>query len=172
MIKESKAKAITETATIMGLYSLLFVLPFLSSVSASITDCDPASVFRLTQLTFTPDPPVPGAPSEIALQFTNTGPVITDGQELGTINYNGLPYSYQQPLCAITQCPIGVGSQERRNTTDWPSMTGKMTIQVNWVGPAQESLLCYKIVAKVAALASTASATASATAVSSSSSLE
>ena len=130
----------------MRLFSLLLILPFLN---ASITDCDPASVFRPTLLTLTPDPPVPGAPSEIALLFTNPGPVITDGQELGTINYNGLPYSYEQPLCAITPCPIGVGPQERRNTSDWPSMSGKMTVQVNWVGPAKESLLCYKIVAKV-----------------------
>jgi len=131
------------------MFRLLFSVASLAAISATISDCDTTSVFQSTSMTFSPDPPSPGQQVDIALVFTNTGPEVAEGLVYTSLNVNGLPLQQIDALCGQTVCPIYPGAQERRNSTIWPDVTGKIVSQVQWVGAANESLLCYKIVTRV-----------------------
>lgn len=126
--------------------STLFVSSF-----ASIKDCDTTSVFRPTQLTLSPDPPVPGKPVRLTLIFDNTGPEITDGTVSTSITLNYIPISPTSgPLCENTACPIIPGSNDRSTETTFPSITGLVHSKVTWTGPQGQSLLCIDTAFKVA----------------------
>jgi len=118
----------------------------LSVVTASITDCStPDSLFKISRLAIRPDPPVPGLPVALDLEFMNTGPEITlanAGVASTSITLNGLPYSYYRPLCDDTACPIVVGYNNRTGETAWPDFTGKLVSTIRWSNAADAELLC------------------------------
>jgi hypothetical protein len=118
---------------------------------ATITDCNPSSIFRPTKIAVSPDPPIPGKPVDLTLIFTNTGPEITSGTVTTTISLNGLPLpSSKESLCDNTACPISSGYNDRSTEYTWPSsVTGTIKSQINWTGPNGESLLCINSVFKI-----------------------
>ncbi len=118
---------------------------------ATITDCNPSSIFRPTQLSVSPDPPIPGKPFNVILIFNNTGSEITSGTVTTTISLNGLPLpTSKESLCESTICPIGPGSNDRSAEYTWPSsVSGSIKSEINWTGPSGESLLCIKSVFKI-----------------------
>lgn len=119
----------------------LFTL-FVNSI-ASIKDCDPSSVFRPTQLSITPDPPIPGQSVKLTLVFNNPEEEITDGTVTTTLNVNFMPFSpTTTPLCENTACPIITGSNDRSTETIFPDITGIIKSRVTWTGTKGESLLC------------------------------
>jgi hypothetical protein len=121
--------------------------------TASITDCDPTSVFRPTELRLVPDPPVRGRPVTMTVKFDNPGDEITDGEVVTSISLNGLPLNPSTgPLCDSTACPLISGPNDRTATSTWPdTVSGKIVTKSQWFGPAGESLLCVQTSVKVAA---------------------
>jgi hypothetical protein len=133
------------------LLKLVTLCTLIISSFATIKDCDPTSVFRPTQLTLSPDPPVPGKPIRLTLIFDNTGPEITDGTVSTSITLNYIPISPTSgPLCENTACPIIPGSNDRSTETTFPSVTGLVHSKVTWTGPQGQSLLCIDTTFKVA----------------------
>lgn len=143
-----------------------------TAVVASITDCDPTSVFRPTELGLVPDPPVRGQPVVMTVKFTNPGADINDGKAVTSITLNGLPLTPStESLCANrfvlqhkdvndevsytsrnTLCPIVSGANDRTATSTWPdTVSGKIVSKSQWFGPAGESLLCVQTNVRVAA---------------------
>lgn len=131
---------------------LLRFLAIVASAVASITDCDPSSVFRPTELGLVPDPPVRGQPVLMTVKFNNPGAEVTDGKVVTSITLNGLPLTPStDALCANTQCPIVNGQNDRTATSTWPStVSGKIVTKSQWYGPAGESLLCVQTNVRVA----------------------
>jgi hypothetical protein len=121
--------------------------------TASITDCDPTSVFRPTELSLVPDPPVRGQPVTMTVKFNNPGAEITDGKVVTSISLNGLPLTPStEPLCENTQCPLVSGANDRTATSTWPgTVSGKVVSKSQWFGSAGESLLCIQTNVRVAA---------------------
>jgi hypothetical protein len=121
--------------------------------TASITDCDPTSVFRPTALSLVPDPPVRGQPVTMTVKFDNPGGDITDGKVVTSISLNGLPLTPStEPLCENTACPLVSGPNDRTATSTWPdTVSGKVVSKSQWFGPAGESLLCVQTNVRVAA---------------------
>lgn len=130
---------------------LLRFLALVATAVASITDCDPSSVFRPTELGLVPDPPVRGQPVVMTVKFNNPGAEVTDGKVVTSITLNGIPLSPStDSLCANTQCPIVNGQNDRTATSTWPStVSGKIVTKSQWYGPAGESLLCVQTNVKV-----------------------
>jgi hypothetical protein len=125
------------------MFKILTLFTILSSSFASIKDCDPSSVFRPTQLSISPDPPIPGQSVKLTLVFDNTGNEITDGTATTTLSVNFMPFSpTTKPLCENTACPILSGSNDRSTETTFPDVTGIIKSRVTWTGPEGESLLC------------------------------
>lgn len=126
----------------------LTILGLAASAGGSITDC--GSSFQITSLGLYPDPPVRNQPLYMDLQFTNTGPAISDGTVYTSLTYNGLPIAVDpKPLCQDTPCPIPQGYNNRSTATTCPDVTGKVTSQIKWQSPTGTVLLCIQTVLKV-----------------------
>jgi hypothetical protein len=122
-----------------------------TTVTAGVTDCDTASVFRPTQLGISPTAPAPGDAVTLTVVFNNPGPEISDGQVTTTLVLNGLPFSpTKQPLCENTQCPITVGENNRTTTSTWPDVSGNVRSRITWKSAEGVSLLCLDMNVKTA----------------------
>ncbi len=135
------------------LLRILSLCTLISSVTASIKDCNPSSIFRPLELTVSPDPPVPGQPVYLTLIFDNPGPDITDGSVTTTLSVNSIPFSPStEPLCDNTKCPIVSGKNDRSTQNVWPSgVYGLVKSRITWSGSNGEQLLCIDTAFKVAA---------------------
>jgi hypothetical protein len=131
---------------------LLRLLALLGAAAAAITDCDTSSVFRPTELSLVPDPPVRGQTVLMTVKFNNPGPEITDGKVVTSITLNGLPLTPStDSLCANTQCPLVIGPNDRTATSTWPTtVSGKVVSKSQWFSPAGQSLLCVQTNVRVA----------------------
>ena len=131
---------------------LLRLLAILGTAAAAITDCDTSSVFRPTELSLVPDPPIRGQPVLMTVKFNNPGSEITNGKVVTSITLNGLPLTPStDPLCENTQCPLVTGANDRTATSTWPdSVSGKIITKSQWYGPAGQSLLCVQTTVRVA----------------------
>lgn len=120
---------------------------------ASITDCDPTSVFRPTKLALNPDPPVRGQPVMMTVELNNPGAPVTDGTVTTSVTLNGIPFSPStESLCENTVCPIVTGWNDKSATSTWPStVSGKVVSKSQWFGTDGKSLLCVQTSVKVGA---------------------
>ena len=55
-----------------------------------------------------------------------------------------------EDLCTQTQCPILPGTYNQSSSSDFPDISGKITIKIEWFDKAATSLLCAQISTKVA----------------------
>jgi hypothetical protein len=117
---------------------------------SSIVDCGgPGASFAITKLALRPDPPIPGLPVALVLEFTNNGPEVNAGTVATTITLNGLPYSDSKPLCDDTACPIVPGFNNRTSETTWPDITGKVVSTIRWSDAQEAELLCIQTTVRV-----------------------
>jgi len=127
----------------MRLASLL-ALTCAAFAGATIQDCDPASLFRPTELAVTPDPPVAGQPVAMTVKFNNPGPEVTDGTVTTSVTLNFIPFQpSEEPLCTNTACPIPSRDVDRSTSSTWPdNVNGLIVSKSVWTGVNGESLLC------------------------------
>lgn len=132
----------------------LATLAIFKSTSATIKDCGAGqTVFQLTELALTPDPPVRGNPLNMKVIFNNPGGEVTDGTATTTLSLNFIPFQPStKPLCENTICPITEGLNDRSTSSIWPdTVSGAVSSKITWLGPNSENLLCIQFNTKVAA---------------------
>jgi hypothetical protein len=116
----------------------------------SIIDCNTTSIFRPSQLSLTPDPPIPGQNAKLTLVFYNTGDEIKSGIASTVVFLNGvLVSSTDDPLCESTTCPITPGSNDRSTESIFPSISGLIKSTINWINSDGDSLLCIDMKLKI-----------------------
>jgi len=132
---------------VFALFALLF-----ASTEASVSDCSNGqSLFRPTSMSFSPDPTVPGKNSTLLLSM-KVPEAINNGTATYSVTYNFIPF---QPtvddLCVTTvPCPINEGSLQTLSTYPIdPSLSGSMTIKVEWADLTGRQLLCVSIKTKL-----------------------
>ena len=124
----------------------------LSTAGATISDCSQGlSMFKLTNLGLTPDPPIVDQSVLMTVQFNNPGPTINDGTVTTRVTLNGLPFAPTvEPLCSKTLCPLTFGPNDRSATSTWPSgVKGKLNTRIEWTDVFNELLLCIEITEKM-----------------------
>lgn len=123
--------------------------------NALIKDCGAGqTVFQLTELALTPDPPVRGKPLDMKVVFNNPGAEVSDGTVTTTLSLNFIPFQPSvEPLCKNTICPIVEGLNDRSTSSVWPdTVSGAVSSKITWVGPNSENLLCIQFNTKVSAI--------------------
>ncbi len=136
----------------MNLLGLLFACASISSVAATVKSCSSSNAaFTIQSLSLKPDPPVRGQPVELAVEFTNPGPVVTDGNVVTSVSISYIPLPSQtSPLCDYTECPIESGSQIRSAKSTWPSnVSGRISSKMVWKDSSDNELLCIQILTNV-----------------------
>lgn len=123
-----------------------------SSSIASVTDCsNGGSLFTLTSMSFSPDPTVPGENSTLLLSMT-VPQEITGGTATYSTTYNFIPFSPTvEPLCDTTvACPIQLGTLDTISSFPVdPTLSGSLSIRIEWKDPNAIQLLCVAIKTKV-----------------------
>ena len=126
---------------------LFALITFLLSPVAlsSVSDCsNGASLFHPMSMSFSPDPTVPGQNSTLLL-FLKVPEELNNGTVTYTTTYNFIPFSPTvENLCDVTvECPIRVGTLDIRSSylID-PSLSGTMTLKIEWKDLIDRNLLC------------------------------
>ena len=125
-----------------------FIAALAGLSSASVSDCSSgSSLFKLTSMSFAPDPPIPGQNSTLLLSM-DVPEEINDGTATYSITMNYIPFQPTvDPLCDTTvPCPITVGPLNTVSSYPFPdTLSGALTMKIQWADGAGRQLLCVQI---------------------------
>lgn len=125
--------------------------------NASISDCGSGkSLFKITDLSLVPDPPVRGKLLDMTVKFENPGPELSDGTVKTSVSLNYIPLQPSvEDLCVNTHCPISIGLNDRSASNEWPNtVSGIVSSKIEWNALDGTPLLCIQINTKIAETAS------------------
>ena len=130
------------------LVRILSLLALCGSIGATVTDCSKGeSLFTLTSMILTPDPPVRGQNSTLRLSM-NVPEGVNNGTVTYTVTYNYLPLSPTvDNLCDTTvPCPIAVGNLDTVSSYPFDNtLSGSLVVRINWNDLTGRSLLCVSL---------------------------
>ena len=129
----------------------LLALFFAKQVFATVSDCSNGlSQFKLTSMSFLPDPPVKGQNSTLLLSM-NVPSEVTAGTATYSVTYNFIPLTPTvKNLCTElpSGCPIAVGPLDTVSSIPFDgSLSGSLNMKIEWKAAAQ--LLCVQIKTKL-----------------------
>jgi hypothetical protein len=128
---------------------LLFGFGVNAQNSVSVTNCNTASVFQISNLAFDPSNPIPGQNGTLILDY-NVPALVSSGSVNYKCNYNGLPvYNEVLDLCSQTACPINVGLHNDKSISPVPNANGKVACTIQWYDIAKTELLCINMILKL-----------------------
>ena len=135
------------------MFALLAILASaIGSAYGSVSDCsNGASLFKLTSMSFSPDPTIPGQNSTLLLSM-KVPEEITNGTATYSTTYNFIPLKpTTDDLCGTTvPCPIAEG--HLNTASSYPidkALSGSMTLKVEWSDLTGRQLLCVTIKTKL-----------------------
>lgn len=131
-------------------------MSFLAALAAisylgSVNDCSKGtSLFKLTSMSLTPDPPVKGQNSTLRLSM-DVPADVTGGTATYSVTYNFIPLAPTvEDLCATVTCPIATGSLTTVSSVPIdPSLSGSLSLKIDWKDTANAELMCVSINVKV-----------------------
>jgi hypothetical protein len=132
--------------------SLLAILAALNSLG-SVSDCSKGtSIFKLTSMVLTPDPPIRGQNSTLSLSMTVPQEVLS-GTATYSVIYNYIPLTPKvEDLCFTLpdHCPIHPGQLNTYSSVPFDeSLSGSITLKIEWKDAANTQLMCVSINVKV-----------------------
>jgi len=79
-------------------------------ILTTVTNCDSTSKFNYLNGTLTPETPKINENFTLTIGYKNNYKIVNSGTIDYTLNFNGLPYSFSEPLCSTNlPCPIELG---------------------------------------------------------------
>lgn len=126
---------------------LVAFLSMTSLVSSSVSDCsDGTSLFKVTSMSFSPDPPVVNTNSTLLLTM-DVPEEISEGTATYSTFYNYIPFQPSvDPLCDTTvPCPIKIGMLDTKSSYPFPNLSGLVEIKIEWADTQGRNLLCVDI---------------------------
>lgn len=131
--------------------SFLLFTYFLTQAHATVSDCSKGALFKLTSMSFLPDPPVKGQNSTLLLSMTVPSQV-TGGTATYSSTYNFIPLqTTTEDLCTVVQagCPIQPGTLDTVSSFPFDgSLSGSLNMKIEWKDVA-DNLLCVAIKTKL-----------------------
>ena len=117
--------------------------------SVSITNCNTASVFQISNMAFDPSNPIPGQNGTLILDY-NVPALVSSGSVNYKCDYNSLPvYNEVLDLCSQTACPINAGLHNDKSISPVPNANGKVACTIQWYDESKTELLCINMVLKL-----------------------
>lgn len=139
----------------MSRLAVAFFTLFFALGSATVTDCsNGGSLFKLTSMSFSPDPTVPGQNSTLLLSMSVPQEItVADGPTATyTTTYNFIPFTPTvDPLCDVTvPCPILIGTLDTYSSIPIDaSLTGTLQLKIEWKDAKAQQLMCVQIKTKL-----------------------
>ena len=117
--------------------------------SVSVTNCNTASMFKISNLAFEPSNPIPGQNGTLIVDYTVPA-LVSSGSVNYKCNYNGLPvYNEVLDLCSQTACPIDAGLHNDKSNSPVPNANGKVVCTIQWYDTSKTELLCISMILKL-----------------------
>jgi hypothetical protein len=117
----------------------------------SVTNCDPTSHFTYLNGAITPSSPQLYENFTLEVGYSNNYKVVNGGIVDYTINFNGLPYLYSEPLCSNNlPCPIELGDHIVSSNPISLNQIGKLLMTQKWTSDIGDVLLCTKTTISIA----------------------
>ena len=121
----------------------------LFSANASVTDCSKlTALFKITSLSFGPDPPIKGENSTLNV-LMNVPAEVTGGTVSYSVTYNFIPLSPTiEDLCTVAPggCPIAAGTLQTVSSIPFDgSLSGSLTFKIEWKDLRSQQLMCVSI---------------------------
>jgi hypothetical protein len=131
----------------MFLALILFLLS--QTTDAIVSDCSKATaLFKLTSLSFLPDPPVKGQNSTLFLSM-NVPSAVEGGTATYSVIYNFIPLSPTiDDLCMVAPAGCPIMPETLNTVSSIPfdgSLVGSLTFKIEWKDLAAEQLICVLI---------------------------
>lgn len=123
----------------------------LTSAVASVSDCSKGtSLFKVTSMSFLPDPTVPGQNSTLYLSM-NIPEQIDDGTATYKVSLNYVTVSKtSEKLCHSVSCPIMPGALSTVSTYPVSGIpAGLLNVNIQWADLRGRNLLCVSISTKI-----------------------
>jgi len=137
--------------TIMILLVTLFAFAVTSAL-ASVTDCSKSSLFHLTSMSFSPDPPVRGTNSTLLLSM-DVPSDVQSGTATYSVTYNFLPLTPTvKDLCLEipSGCPIKAGTLDTVSSFPFDGgISGQLVMKIEWKDLQAQQLICVQIKTQV-----------------------
>jgi hypothetical protein len=132
------------------LVSFMVVLNGVSGTS-SVVNCNTESLFVYESGVLNPPNPLPNTNTTLELTFTNNYSELNSGIIDFSVNVNGLPYAYSEPICSPNlPCPIQLGQHiVYSNPIDVGTITGKLVITTHYKDDVGNVLLCVMVTMKL-----------------------
>lgn len=134
----------------MFLAAFSFLLfSYLTQSQAKVSDCSKSgALFKLTSMSFLPDPPVKGQNSTLFLSM-NVPTAVTGGTATYSVTYNFLPLTpTTDNLCTVLPrgCPIQPGTLDTASSIPFDgSLSGSLTFKIVWKDLSNAELMCVQI---------------------------
>ena len=131
--------------------SIVSIICLFVSTLASVTDCSKGmALFKLSSMSFSPDPTVAGENSTLLLSMT-VPEEIASGTATYSTTLNFISFAPTvESLCDLTvPCPIRVGTLD--TISSYPidgTLSGSLTIKIEWKD-TDKLLLCVQIKTKL-----------------------
>jgi len=124
----------------------------LIQTDAKVTDCSKGGLFKLTSMSFMPDPPVKGLNSTLFLSM-NVPTEVTGGTATYTVTYNFIPLTpTTDNLCTVvlSGCPIMPGTLDTVSSIPFDgSLSGSLNFKIRWSDLSNAELMCVFIQTKL-----------------------
>jgi len=125
--------------------TVLSFLLFSQVTRASVSDCSRGALFKLTSMSFMPDPPIKGQNSTLFLSM-NVPSAVTGGTATYTVTYNYIPLTpTTDNLCTVVPagCPIMPGTLDTVSSIPFDgSLSGLLNLKIEWKDLAAKQLMC------------------------------
>ena len=129
------------------------VFSYLTGSLAIVSDCSkPSALFKLTSMSFLPDPPVKGQNSSLILSMSVPSSV-SGGSAIYTVTYNSIPLTpTTDNLCSVAPagCPIMPGTLDTVSSIPFDgSLSGSLNFKIEWKDLDAGQLMCVLIKTKL-----------------------
>jgi len=122
-------------------------------VGGVVTDCsNGGALFKLSSMSFSPDPPVAGENSTLLLSMTVPAQ-ISGGSASYSLTYNFIPFApTTEDLCTTlpSGCPIMAGQLNTKSEVPIDKgLSGSVSLKIKWTDLTDRNLLCVLVSMKV-----------------------
>lgn len=135
----------------MKLFGTLLFSTIVSGLS-TLRDCSSGNgLFTMISQGFSPEPPVPGQDATLWFYYqVPDGLTVTAGTAKYSFTFNGIPFSPTvEDLCTQVDCPLVPGIFNLTSTSQFPSVSGKITSKIQWYNEDGSLLLCSELTEKI-----------------------
>jgi len=118
----------------------------LTTSTFSVSNCASGNTLaKIEDILWHPEQPVAGDAFNLTIVYDLYSELVS-GTAKYTYKYNGLPFAPTfSDLCLETECPKSSGFHVEESLSTWPSLSGSLVSQIQWLNQDSELVWCVEL---------------------------